>query len=231
MANSGSMQNLSNSDPDNPAPPENKHTGPYRAFRTFAFLCGLAVALFLGGFLFFINEIPKTGTENLPRADGIVALTGAADRIEIAVGLLHAGKGQRLLISGVNTATTRNALGSSMPQFANLFACCIDLDYQALNTVGNANETRKWVEDQGFMSVIIVTSNYHMPRSLIEIERAMPNIMFIPYPVVTERVKIDQWWSNPGSLKLLASEYLKYLEAILRSNFHSAASTIMGTAY
>ncbi len=225
------MQKLSNSEPDNPATPEKQRTGPYRTLRTFAFLCGLLVALFLGGFLIFINEIPKTGTDNLPQADGIVALTGAADRVEIAVGLLHAGKGRRLLISGVNTATTRGALGRSMPQFADLFECCIDLDYQALNTVGNADETQKWVEDQGFSSVIIVTSNYHMPRSLIEIERAMPNIMFIPYPVVTERVKIDQWWSNPGSLKLLASEYLKYLEAILRSNFHSATATIMGSAY
>ncbi len=215
-----------NSSPDAPTRQTRRkiRIGPGRFI---AFLAGLITTLFLGGFIFFVNEIPKTSPTNLPRADGIVALTGAADRIEIAVGLLRSNKAQRLLISGVNLTTTDAALANAFPQYRDLFDCCIDLDYRALNTVGNADQTRKWVQDNGFTSIIVVTSNYHMPRSLIEIERAMPDTSFIAYPVLTDNVKIDQWWSHPGSLQLLVSEYIKFLEALVRSTYTSTAVAVM----
>ena len=195
--------------------------------RFLAFSAGLVIVLFFGGFLFFVNEIPKIVPPTVPSADGIVALTGGADRIEIAAGLLDNDKGQRLLISGVNPTTTSAALANAMPQYKDLFDCCIDLDYRALNTVGNADQTRKWVQDNGFKSVIVVTSNYHMPRSLIEIKRAMPEINFIAYPVMTAHLETGKWWSNPGSLQLLASEYVKYLEALVRSAYTNTAMTAM----
>ncbi len=212
--------------PDAPAPQTRRQSkiGPVRIL---AFFSGLVVTLFVGGFLFFVNEIPKTGPASPPRADGIVALTGAADRIEIAVGLLRSNKARRLLISGVNPTTTSAALANAFPQYRDLFDCCIDLDYRALNTVGNADQTRKWVQDNGFTSIIVVTSNYHMPRSLIEIERAMPDTSFIAYPVLTDNVKVDRWWSHPGSLQLLVSEYIKYLEALVRSIYTSTAVAVM----
>lgn len=215
-----------NNPPDGPAPQMRRRNGT-GLVRILAFISGVLVVLFLGGFLFFVNEIPKTSQADLPRADGIVALTGASDRIEIAVGLLRSNKARRLLISGVNPTTTSAALANAFPQYRDLFDCCIDLDYRALNTVGNADQTRKWVQDNGFSSVIVVTSNYHMPRSLIEVARAMPDTSFIAYPVLTDNVKVDQWWSNPGSLQLLVSEYIKYLEALMRSTYTSAAVSVM----
>lgn len=188
-----------------------------------AFMAGLILVCIVGGFFFFINEIPKSERVSTPNADGIVVLTGEADRITLAVDLLSNGKGKRLLISGVNPTTTRNALVAHLPQFSALFDCCIDLDYRALNTVGNAEETGRWVIDQKFKSVIVVTSNYHMPRSLLEMARVLPDIELTPYPVITDRIDIYAWWSDTESFQLLVSEYLKYIGALTRNLFVAPA--------
>src|SRR5207248_507539 len=80
--------------------------------------------------------------------------------------LLAAGRGKRLLISGVNPGTTTSDIAHQVSEYSRFLSCCVDLDYSALNTLGNAVETRRWVLDRGFHSLIIVTSAYHMPRAL-----------------------------------------------------------------
>ncbi len=92
-----------------------------------------------------------------------------------------------------------------------LFTCCVDLDYEARNTIDNATETSEWVAKHKYNSIIVVTSNYHMPRALAELGRAMPGVTLIPYSVVDNNVHLDRWWTYPGTAKLLISEYLKYL--------------------
>src|SRR3546814_5646529 len=95
-------------------------------------------------------------------------------------------------------------------------SCCVVLGYEADNTRGNAVETAAWMKDQGFTSLRLVTATYHMPRSLLEFRRLMPNIEIIPHPVFTEHFKRDDWWMWPGSSSLLITEYTKYLGAMLR---------------
>jgi uncharacterized SAM-binding protein YcdF (DUF218 family) len=95
-------------------------------------------------------------------------------------------------------------------------ACCVDLGHAAVNTTGNAIETKRWVTDQGFRSVIVVTSNYHMPRTMAELRRSMPDVALVPFPVVTDKMRSEAWWSSPPTAKLLFSEYLKYIVAQVR---------------
>src|SRR5262249_40912490 len=146
-------------------------------------------------------------------ADGIVALTGGADRISDALELLASGRARRLLITGVNQTTHPSALSASLPRTAQLLACCIDLDRNALNTVGNALEAARWVRLHNFRSIIVVTSSYHMPRTLMELRRVLPDTELISYPVIARDLDLDQWWRHPSTVKLLVFEYAKYRSA------------------
>jgi uncharacterized SAM-binding protein YcdF (DUF218 family) len=149
-------------------------------------------------------------------ADGIVALTGGASRITDAVELLASGRGQRLLITGVAPTTNMAELIRLVPDHERWFGCCIDLDYTAVNTIGNAVETRRWALERGFRSLVVVTSSYHMPRAMLEIGHRLPDVTLIPFPVVTEQRRAGPWWSNAGAVKILVFEYLKFIVAAAR---------------
>jgi uncharacterized SAM-binding protein YcdF (DUF218 family) len=174
------------------------------------------MVLFFIGFTVFATGIEREPRETVPGADGITVLTGGADRIDQAMKLLAQGKAKRVLITGVYRATTKEELKQLASQGDQYFACCVDIDKEARNTIDNATETSEWVAQQHFHSVIVVTSNYHMPRALAELGRAMPDVVLIAYPVIDKNVHLDRWWTYPGTTKLLMSEYLKYLPALGR---------------
>jgi uncharacterized SAM-binding protein YcdF (DUF218 family) len=176
---------------------------------------GLAVA-FVAGFLWFVASVPTEEVTIDRPADGIVVLTGGASRITDAIELLAAGRGKRLLISGVHPTTSSSELARLSPAYRRWMTCCVDLGHAAINTTGNAIETRQWVTERGFRSVIVVTSNYHMPRTMAELRRRMPEVALVPFPVVTDKMRNEAWWSSPPTAKLLFSEYLKYIVAQVR---------------
>lgn len=174
------------------------------------------VAAFVGGFLWFVASVPTEEVTISRPADGIVVLTGGASRIADAMELLAAGRGKRLLISGVHPTTSSSELARLSPAYGRWMACCVDLGHAAVNTTGNAIETKQWVTDRGFRSLIVVTSNYHMPRTMAELRRRMPDVALVPFPVVTDKMRSEAWWSSPPTARLLVSEYLKYIVAQVR---------------
>jgi len=178
---------------------------------------GAAGAILLAvGFFWFAWNIPLDDVSLDRKADGIVVLTGAASRIPDAIELLAAERGKRLLITGVHRATSAKEIARLTPLYSKFFTCCIDLDRSALNTFGNALETRRWAHDHNFTSLIIVTSNWHMPRAMAELEHQLPEVRLIPYPVMSEKVKSEPWWSSAETARFLFAEYLKYLFALSR---------------
>lgn len=186
----------------------------------------LLVVLLLVGFALFVASVERKVTEP-PKADGIAVLTGDAARIDEAMSLLARGKAERLLISGVYQKTTKKELEALGTRNSQYLSCCVDLDHEAQNTIDNATETSAWAAKHGYRSVIIVTSNYHMPRALAELGRTMPAVELYPYAVVDEKVHLDNWWLYPGTTKLLLSEYLKYLPAMIRLGATRVASRIV----
>jgi uncharacterized SAM-binding protein YcdF (DUF218 family) len=48
--------------------------------------------------------------------------------------------------------------------------------------------------------ILVVTNNYHMPRSLLELSQASPDVMFLAYPVTHADLKTDVWLSDPVAL-------------------------------
>jgi uncharacterized SAM-binding protein YcdF (DUF218 family) len=174
------------------------------------------VILLVGGFVWFVAQIASEEVTLDTRADGIVALTGAAARIPDAIELLATNRGKRLLITGVHRATSSKEIARLTPLYTKYFNCCIDLDRTALNTLGNALETRRWAREHNFNSLIVVTSNWHMPRAMAELEHQLPDVALTAYPVISEKVKSEPWWSSVDTARFLFAEYLKYILAIAR---------------
>ena len=149
-------------------------------------------------------------------ADGIVVLTGGSSRVSDAMELLAGGYGKRLFILGVHPTNAASDISRSLPDNQSLLGCCVDLDRSAVNTRSNAAETRRWARERGFKSLIVVTSNYHMPRAIVELSHAMPDITLIPFAVVGDRWRDEPWWTSGTTLRLLLSEYAKYVAVEVR---------------
>jgi uncharacterized SAM-binding protein YcdF (DUF218 family) len=184
-------------------------------------VCVAAVVLLGVGFLWFVWRVPADEVALNRNADGIVALTGGASRVADAMELMAAGRGKRLLISGAYRTTTPGEISRLNPVYARVAGCCVDFD-NSLNTLGNAIETRRWAERWGFRSLIVVTSNYHMPRALAEIAHQLPGVALVPFPVVTDKQRAEPWWTNGAIARLMFSEYVKYVFARVRMGVTSA---------
>lgn len=176
----------------------------------------VALVLVAAGFFWFAMQVDTHEVPLQRTADGIVVLTGGAGRIPDAIELLAAERGKRLLITGVHRDTRAREIARLTPLYSKYFTCCIDLDRSALNTFGNALETKRWAAEHNFTSLIVVTSNWHMPRAMAEMRHQLPYATLIPYPVVSEKAKAEPWWSNRESIRLMLSEYFKYLFARAR---------------
>jgi len=187
------------------------------AGRIVAAAVGVVLFAFLGGFVIFASSINRyVAAAESGRADGIVVLTGGEHRLSEAARLLAEGRGKRLLISGANRMATREDLHRKSGLSPALFECCVDIGYDALTTSGNALETKAWAADRGYARLILVTSSYHMPRSLVELQRAMPEVALLPFPVVSRNFRTERWWLHGATARLLFTEYLKFLPSAAR---------------
>ena len=182
----------------------------------------LVVALIWAAGLFAFAARVQQSTPPPPpaAADGIVALTGlySNERIATSVELLTERKGRRVLISGVNRGVGREQLRVSSKTARRPYDCCVDLGFTATDTIGNARETAEWARARRYRSLIIVTSDYHMPRAMLELHAAMrpPAFTLQTYAVPTAALKSRHWWRSPGAARLMVVEYSKYLAILGR---------------
>jgi uncharacterized SAM-binding protein YcdF (DUF218 family) len=186
-------------------------TGPI-AVATLALMAGLVVfAAFIG------HYTPRNLSPAIAQpTDGILVLTGGDRRVGEGLRLLGEGHGRRVLISGVNVHTTIEDLQRRSALSADFFKCCVDVGYAALDTIGNAEEARAWAATWGFRRLLVVTSNYHMPRALVELAREVPHIELVPHPVVSRTYRAQTWWLHPTAARIVVGEYLKFLPAVAR---------------
>ena len=180
--------------------------------------------IWLAGLFAFADRVQRSTPAATPApADGIVALTGpgSSERMPAAVNLLMQRLGHRVLVSGVNRGVTREQLRGYTGAVRRVYDCCVDLGFTAVDTVGNARETAEWARAMRFRSLIVVTSDYHMPRSMAELAEAMPEVTLIPYPVTNPDLHLDDWWNRASAFGLLTREYGKYLLAAARLHLSS----------
>ncbi|SNZ21574.1 YdcF family protein [Cohaesibacter gelatinilyticus] len=216
--------------PSNLSPPNGKTGTPSLAPKTpgshrnllrwllaFAVLGLCLCALLIWGFLLFASNALQTRS-NLPdKADAIVVVTGGKGRLEAAGSLFAKGLGDKLLISGVHPKFKLGHLPSNLKISSEKRSCCIELDRRALNTVANATQTAQWAQKHGYDNLIVVTSAYHMSRTMLEMRRASPDITFQSYSVPhTNNETFRRRISKPDTLKLLIKEYGKLLLAFFQ---------------
>lgn len=168
------------------------------------------------GFVLFATSAGRKAPADIPIADGIVVLTGADNRIPEGMRLLAGNKGRRLLISGVNPRASRDEVRRHARAQNGLFDCCVDIGYAAQDTIGNADEAMEWARRNKFRRLIVVTSSYHMPRSLTEFSRVLPDAELIASPVVPRSLTEGAWWLSASATRMLLSEYLKLLPSAAR---------------
>ncbi len=183
------------------------------------FVLVAAGMFFMAGFIRFSVTVANYDNKGDHRADGIVVLTGGKSRIETGLDLLQQGRGKRMLISGVNPETSENAIVARFSDNSDLFLCCIDLDRIAMDTTQNGREAAKWIKNQGFKSVLVVTSDYHMPRGLLEMSRAISDVSLVPFVARSDQEPIRSGFGNPGHLRNMVSEYFKFIAVSINSRF------------
>ena len=198
----------------------------------------LLAVLWLGGFLAFAAAIPPTVAEPDRPVDAIVVLTGGDVRLSEGFVLLDRGLAKKLLISGVSSGIQMADLlptlnGIPEPSEA-VLDCCVTLGYDARSTEGNARESLRWLTENDYDTIRLVTANYHMNRSLLEFRRVMPNIEIVPNPVFPRQMQDPYWFARPHTVFLLFNEYHKYLAAAARAKIgdlgNSLAALIRGIA-
>ncbi len=180
----------------------------------------IVVIVWVVGLLAFAGRVDRlTPATEPPVSDAVAVLTGAStERIKVAVRLLEEGKGKRLLVSGVNTEVTREDLLEVTGAWKPIYQCCVDLGFEAADTKGNAQEIAAWAEKHSFKQVIVVTADYHMPRSMLELRGEMPGTRLIPYPVKTDAVDAAKWWRDQTQLRRMTLEYCKYLAVLVQES-------------
>ena len=176
----------------------------------------LLVLLWSGGLVWFALRVPDRVEDPDTMTDAIVVLTGGSRRINVGLALLRQGRAKKLFVSGVHRGVDVAELLRVARESPAEVECCIALGYAADNTAGNAAETQRWMAEQGYRSLRLVTASYHMHRSLLEFRSAMPDAAIVANPVFPERFQPTAWWREPGSIALVAAEYTKYLAASLR---------------
>ncbi|MGD9649179.1 MAG: YdcF family protein [Dongiaceae bacterium] len=186
-----------------------------RDFRRLLWALALAALLFGAGLIWFVGTVPRQVADTATRTDAVVVLTGGAERLTTGLKLLQEKRAKMMLISGV---------GSDVEDFREIIlynkniknkSCCVELGRRAEDTLGNAEEAALWMRTNHLSSLRLVTAAYHMPRSLLEFQAAMPDAVIIPHPVFPANVRLDEWWKSPGTAGLLAREFVKYLVAAI----------------
>ncbi|WP_439636498.1 YdcF family protein [Oceanicaulis sp.] len=176
----------------------------------------ILLTAFVVGFALFVRQARTFTPELTVNAEAIVVLTGGPNRVSTATALLRDGSGGRLLISGVNPDSPPADIAAAAGASEDLFECCVDIGLQAADTMGNAAETAAWARSHGYEHLIVVTSDYHMPRALLELQAAMPDVRLSAYGVPAPAP-----WSGGHEARRWMVEYVKYAAVYGRERFRT----------
>ena len=201
-------------------------------FKIFKIFCIFLLTSIFTLFFIELNNFKKnilslTKYNNI-ESPNIVILTGGANRIKDGLKIIQDFKNSKninykILVSGTGMGFTKSSLKKKLgPNFnSQLIQCCIDLDGVSKNTLTNASETFKWTSKNDIKEFILITSNYHMPRAILEFKNVMPNLKIYTYAITPKKHDIENWLSSYQTFSLVFTEYCKFIIAGLRIKFFS----------
>lgn len=172
-------------------------------------------ALWLAGLYAFtrsVSENPQPAA--LPAVDAIVVLTGGTNRLETGFDLLDKGLGKKLFISGVYRGVeVKELLDKWKKGGAARLDCCVELGFEADDTLGNAKEATAWLRRENYKTYYLVTANYHLRRALMDFQSFGPEFTALPYAVQPDSLDMNNWWRESASRSLILREYNKFIAA------------------
>ncbi|MEM9014553.1 MAG: YdcF family protein [Pseudomonadota bacterium] len=171
------------------------------------------------GFLLFVSRIPAATIDEPFKADGVVVFTGGPARVTAAMAVFEKGAGARLLISGVNPDTSREQLAQVWTGEPDQFECCVDLGMNAQTTEGNADELLEWAQNNKFERVILVTSDYHMPRAIATVQGRVSDVKIVPHVVPSGYLDSSGRPGSANAWRVIAGEYSKFIAARVKAFF------------
>ncbi len=177
----------------------------------------LLIAAWLGGFGCFARQMNNYQIDLSKHTGAVIALTGGRNRIAEAVKIYNSGLAEHLFISGVS----RNNTLAAIKNFQHLQIADesgVTLGHRARDTIGNAKETIAWLNKNHIDSIRLVTSNYHVARSIVEFKALAPDLKIVPHPVYSERIE-KRWWKSWSTFAFIFAEYNKFLLAYCRYRF------------
>ena len=196
----------------------------FRIFKiTFIFFIILIFILFFIKLNKFKEDILSFTNYHDKKSSNIVILTGGTNRIKDGLKIIENFEksdknNYKILVSGTGLGFTKNSLKNKLDSNFNpqLVQCCIDLDSVSKNTLTNARETSKWTIKNDIKEFILITSNYHMPRAVLEFKNIMPNLKIHTYSITPKKHKIKNWLGSYQTFGLVFEEYCKYIIASIR---------------
>lgn len=180
-------------------------------------IIGIPFLLWVAGFIVFTGTICAMHEPRTPsKVDAAIVLTGGTNRVNKGLDLLATNKTSNLLVSGVHKNVEIRDIMSLWGDHKDAPPCCITLGYEAGNTIGNAQEAKKWVEHIDARTIYVITANYHMPRALLEFHHVLKDAAIRPYPVQPENFDPKEriFW------KTAFLEYHKTVMTLIRIIFY-----------
>ncbi len=174
----------------------------------------VVLGLALASFQKFVLTLPNDETTLPAPIDGLVVATGGQLRIQKGVELLAGGKADRMLISGVGKGITKELLKENLAisnRQAHFFDCCVEIEFAATDTNGNAQATFEWMQKHALDDILLVSANYHLPRAELIFKQYLPENSLYFQAVNPPDLKLSAWYSNWQTTRLLLKEYLKYI--------------------
>lgn len=192
--------------------------------------------VWLGGFVLFVLDAesfsaqhhldPSITIQNHKKPQAIIVLTGGKNRIKEGLTLLKKNYADKLLISGV----TRDYSKADVIRISGFKGKTerhkLFIDDKATTTIENAKFSKLWLEKHNISSLILVTSTYHMRRSLLEFEVVSPNIHIYPYGINPLKKGVEPWSVSRKMLLLYITEYMKYLGALSKAKLVTLYKTM-----
>ena len=156
------------------------------------YIFSLIILFLIYGFVIFLKKIQYNQVNFNYQTDGIAVLTGGKGRISLGLELFNKNNNLKLIISGVDKKVSdKSIIPNDLKNKSN-----ITIDKDSESTYQNAKIINKWASKYKLQNITIITSYYHMPRSMILMQSLTPNINFYAYPV-------EKKISNKISLKTI----------------------------